>query len=151
MDQRNNHLGSSMGFDHMSYGNGPQFTNPWNSGSSGHHTPQLYPNSIGSSTGFPSLKQEPARASTASVPYSSIPASAPLNATSNYSSYGANQLLDMSQDLLNHSRSTTYDQGYSTAPSSVGSYAPTSAPYVNAYGSVAQSQPQDEGRRLSHS
>ena len=151
MDQRNNHLGSSMGFDHMSYSsNGPQFNNPWSSGSSRHHT-QLFPTSMGSNTtSYGQLKQEPTRASTASMPYSSTPASAPsMSATTNYSNYGQNNLLDMSQDLLAHR--PTYEQGYSTAPSSVSSYAPTSAPYVDAYGTVAQSQPQDEVRRLSHS
>ena len=153
MDQRNNHLGTSMGFEHMPYGSsGLSFTNPWNSGSST-HAPQLLQSSMGSNNAtFDTLaKQQNARASTASMPYSSVATSAPsLGATAGYSSYGQSQLLDMSQDLLNHSRST-YEQNYSTAPNSVNTYAPTSSPYVNAYGSVAQPQPQDEVRRLSQS
>ena len=153
MDQRNNHLGSSMGFDHMPFSSGLSFSNPWNSGSSAHHAPQLLQTSMGSSNAaFDTLsKQSNARASTASMPYSSIPASAPsLSASNGYSNYGPSQLLDMSQDLLNHSRST-YDQTYTTAPSSINSYAPTSAPYANTYGSVAQPQQQDHVRRISQS
>lgn len=146
MDQRNHHLGSTMGFDHMSYGNGPQFTNPWSAGSPAH--PQLFPTS--SNSGFDALaKQQAARSSTASLPYSSIPASAPSMGAGSYS-YGGSNLLDMSQDLLNHPRSS-FEQGYSAAPSSVNTYAPTSAPYVSNFGNVAQPQQHDEVRRLSQS
>lgn len=147
MDQRNNHhLGSSMGFDHMPYGNGPQFTNPWSSGSPAH--PQLFSSS--NNTGFDALaKQQNARSSTASMPYTSVPASAPSLPAGGYS-YGSSNLLDMSQDLLNHPRST-YESGYSAAPTSVGSYAPTSAPYVSNFGGLPQPQQQDDARRLSHS
>lgn len=144
MDQRNNHLGSTMGFDHMSYNNGPQFTNPWSAGSPAH--PQLFQNS--NNAGFDALaKQQIARSGTASMPYSSHSATAP-SIGAGYS-YASSNLLDMSQDLLNHPRST-YEQGYSAAPSSVNSYAPTSAPFVSNFNGVAQTQQQDE-RRLSHS
>jgi len=154
MDQRNHHLGG-MGYEHMSYGNGPSFTNPWSAGSTSHHTPSLFPNGMGpNNAGFDTLAKQHASPTntTTSLPYTSVPASAPsLGAGSGYSSYGSSQLLDMSQDLLNQPRTSTYEQGYSAAPSSIGTYAPTSAPYVNAYGSVAQPQQQDEMRRLSHS
>ena len=147
MDQRNHHLGSAMGFDHMSYGNGPQFTNPWSSGSPAH--PQLYPNS--NNVGFDTLaKQQAARASTASLPYSSVPATAPSVGATSFQ-YGSSNLLNMSQDLLNHPTST-YESSYSTAPtSSVSSYAPTSAPYTSTYEGLAPPHPHDEVRRLSHS
>ena len=146
IDQRNHHLGSTMGLDHMPYGNGPQFTNPWSSGSPAH--PQLFPNS--NNVGFDALaKQQAARSSSVSMPYSSIPASAPSIPAGNYQ-YGSSSLVDMSQDLLNPPRSG-YEQGYSAAPSSVSSYAPTSAPYVNSYGSVVPPQQHDDVRRLSHS
>ena len=146
VDQRNHHLGPAIGFDHMSYGNGPQFTNPWTSGSPAH--PQLFPNS--NNAGFDALvKQQVARSSATSMPYSSAPASAPSMGTGTYQ-YGSSNLLDMSQDLLNHPRST-YEQGYSAAPSSVATYAPTSAPYASTFASVAQPTQQEEARRLSHS
>ena len=146
MDQRNNHIGSTMGFDHMHYANGPQFTNPWSSASPAH--PQLYPNS--NNTGFDALvKQQAARSTTASIPYSSASATAPSLAAGTYP-YHSSNLLDMSQELLNQPRST-YEQTYSTAPTSGTTYAPTSAPYANAYGNVAQLQPHDDTRRLSHS
>ena len=146
MDQRNHHLGSTMGFDHLPYGSGPQFTNPWAAGSPAH--PQLFPSH--NNAGFDALaKQQTARASTAPMSYSSIPASAPSMGTGSYQ-YGSSNLLDMSQDLLNPPRST-YEPNYSTAPSSVNSYAPTSAPYVGTYGNVSQPQHQDEVRRLSQS
>ena len=145
MDQRNHHLGSSLAFDHMPYGHSPHFTNPWSSASPAH--PQLFPNS--NSTGFDALaKQQNARTSTASVPYSSVPASAPSMGPSTYS-YGSSSLLDMSQDLL-HQR-PTYEHGYSAAPTSVSSYASTSAPFVSNYENIASSQQSDEVRRLSHS
>lgn len=147
IDQRNHHLGSTMAFDHMPYGNGPHFTNPWSSASPAH--PQLFPNS--NNLGFDALaKQQAARSSTASLPYTSVPASAPSIGASTYQ-YGSSNLLDMSQDLLNHPRST-YDHGYSAAPSSsVPTYAPTSAPYVGNYENVASAQQHDEVRRLSQS
>lgn len=152
MDQRNHHLGG-LGYEHMSYGQGPSFTNPWNAGSTSHHAPSLFPTSMGSSTpGFDALaKQNAARASSTSMPYTSIAASAPSLGAGSFPSYGSSQLLDMSSDLINQPRTSTYEQGYSAAPSAIGTYAPTSAPYVNAYGSVSQPQQQDEVRRLSHS
>lgn len=154
MDQRNHHLGG-MGYEHMAYSSSPQFTNPWNAGSTSHQAPSLFPNPLASNNaGFDALaKQQVSRANTTtSMPYTSIPASAPsLSAGGGYSSYGSSQLLGMSEDLLNQPRTSTYEQGYSAAPTSIGTYAPTSAPYVNAYGSVAQPQQQDEVRRLSHS
>jgi len=144
MDQRNHHLGSTMGFDHMSYSNGPHFTNPWSAASPAH--PQSFSNS--NNAGFDSLaKQQGARSSTASMPYSSLPTT--TSSMGPGYSYGSSNLLDMSQDLLNHPRSI-YDQGYSAAPSSsVHTYAPTSAPYASNFGGLPLPQQQDE-RRLSH-
>ena len=145
IDQRNHHLGSGMGFDHLPYGNGPHFTNPWSSGSPAH--PQLFPNS--NNAGFDALAKQQAARSSSSMPYSSIPASAPAMSAGTHQ-YGGSSLLDMSQDLLNHPRST-YEQGHSGLPSSVTSYAPTSAPYVSSYEGVAPPHYNDEVRRLSHS
>ena len=154
MDQRNHHLGG-MNFDHMPYTPSPQFTNPWSSSQSASHAAQLFPSSMGTgNTGFDTLKQQQnARSTTSSMPYSSVPASAPsMPATNGYTPYATSNLLDMSQDLLKPEfPRSTYEQGYSAAPSSVASYAPTSAPYVSSYSTLAQPQQPDEIRRLSHS
>ena len=154
MDQRNHHLGG-MNFDHMPYTPSPQFTNPWSSSQSASHAAQLFPSSMSTgNTGFDSLKQQQnVRSTTSSMPYSSIPASAPsMPATNGYTPYATSNLLDMSQDLLKPEfPRSTYEQGYSAAPSSVASYAPTSAPYGSSYSTLAQPQQPDEIRRLSHS
>lgn len=154
LDQRNHHL-AGMNFDHMSYANSPQFSNPWGSSQSASHAPQLFSSSMGTSNiAFDALKQQQnARSTTSSMSYSSAPASAPsMPASNGYPSYATSNLLDMSQDLLKPEfPRSTYDHGYSAAPSSVNSYAPTSAPYVSSYSSLAQPQQPDEIRRLSHS
>ena len=153
LDQRNHQLGG-MNFGHMSLASSPQFTNPWSSSQSAHHTPQLYPSSIGTSNAdFDALKQQQTFRSTSPMPYSSVSTSAPsIPATNGYTPYATSNLLDMSQELLKpeYPRST-YEQGYSAAPSSGNSYAPTSAPYVSSYSNLAQPQQQDDIRRLSHS
>ena len=147
-----------MGFENMHYTSPPHFTNPWASTTPANTTSQFFPTSLGpSNVGFDALaKQQAARANNVSMPYSSIPVSAPsMGAGNNYTSapYGQPELLSLSQDLLNPPRS--YDQGYSNAPSSsVNSYAPISAPYapMSNYGpSLAHQQPQhqDNARRLS--
>lgn len=149
LDQQNNrHLGS-IGFDHLSYGNGPQFSNPWASASS---NGQLFPSSLNSNNmGFDALaKQQTARGS-CSLPYSSLPASAPSMNSSSYSTAPYTQpLMSLPQpDLLNQNRSS-YDQAYSAAPS-VNTFPPTSAPYTDSYGNVAQPQRPIDDRRLSQS
>ena len=139
--QNNRHLGG-MSFDHLPYSNGPQFTNPWSSAAPNGHLSYQPINS--NNTGFDAIAKQAQQVSTASLPYSSTPATAPL-ATSGFSGtqYGSSNLVNMSQDLLNHAQS-----GYSAAPSSVGTYAPTSVPYTSTFGSVAPPQPQDS-RRVS--
>lgn len=142
MDHQNNrHLGG-LPFEQMSYNSGPQFTNPWSSTASNGH---LSYQPVGASTmGFDALAKQAQRPSnTTSLPYSSIPASAPLSNTgySSGTAYGNPDLVNMSQDLLNHAHSS-----YSTAPSSVTSYAPTSIPYPSTFGSMSQSQ---DPRRMS--
>ena len=140
--QNNRHLGG-IPFDHMHYSNGPQFTNPWSSAASNGHL--SYQPMSSNNMGFDAIAKQAQRPSTTSLSYSSVPASAPL-ATNGYSSaapYGNSDLVNMSQDLLNNAHSS-----YSTAPSSVGTYAPTSVPYNTAFGSVAPAQSQ-ESRRLS--
>ena len=145
MDHQNNrHLGGGIGFEHMHYSSAPHFTNPWTPGAS---SGQLYPSPINSHTmGFDTIAKQAQRSSTTSLPYSSVPATAPLAAGNGFSNqYNSSDLVNMSQDLLNNNQ-----QGYSGAPSSVGSYAPTSMPFSTAFGSVAPSTA-PEPRRLSQS
>lgn len=154
LDQRSHHLGG-INFDHLPYANSPQFSNPWASTQSASHAPQLFPTSMGSSSaGYDALKQQSnVRSTTSSVPYSSTPASAPsMSAANGYPPFASSSLLDMSQDLLKPEfPRSTYEQGYSGPPSSINSYAPTSAPYVGSYSTLAQPSQSDEIRRLSQS
>ena len=147
-----------MHFDHLPYSHQPQFTNPWSSATSNNSTSQLFPSLGSSGLGF-DLKSQAARATTMSMPYSSIPAStSSLGAGSGYSAlpYGQSDLLNSSHDLLNSQRSN-YEQPYSTTQtsSSVGTYPSTSTPYgtLGSYGqSLAQQQQgqqNPEARRLS--
>ena len=155
MDTQQRHPLSSMGYDHIPYSGSAQFNNPWSSATSGHTSTQAFP-----PTNFyeplPKLQQT-SRPNTMSIPFSSMPATAPPIGTGNYPSLPyQSDLMNSSQDLMNTSRST-YGQSYSTAPSQPStSYAPQSASYapINPYGqSLAQqqSQQQEHIRRLSHS
>lgn len=139
LDHNNNrHLGS-MGFDHMSYGNGPQFTNPFASGGGHLFGPGLGPNHVP----FDSL---PKRAPSASLSYPSAAASSPsLNSPYQGSSFPGTDMMGMSHDGLSHSRSP-----YEQPATSLSSYIPTSAPYVPSFPSIGQTS-QEESRRLSHS
>lgn len=153
MDQQHRQLGA-VGFDHMPYsGPGPQFSNPW-VGTSSSNSAHLFSTPLGStSSGFEAVaKQQAARANNVSMPYTSISTSAPsISISGGYSqsAYGQQELLNLSQDLLNPPRST-YDQGYpSTSTSSVTTYTPLLAPYLGAYNSLSQQQQQNHNRRLS--
>ena len=140
LDHNNNrHLGS-MGFDHLPYGNGPQFTNPFASGGS-----HLYGGGMSSNNvGFDAIAKQSSRPSLGGLPYASGPTHAPpTNAPYQGNSFSQGDLVGMSQDLLHHNRPS-----YEPPTSSVASFAPTSAPYASSYAAVA---PQDESRRLSHS
>ena len=153
--QQRHHL--SMGFDHMPYSAGPpSFSNPWTSSAVAHSSSHLFPTSMATSgLSYDSLAKPQSSRTTMSMPYSSLPASAPPIGTGNFPSlpYNQSELLSSSQDLLNSSRST-YEQGYSSAPSQAtssdashpGTYAP-----VGSYGQslVQQHQAQGNSRRLS--
>lgn len=156
VENQQRHMGGSIGFDGMHYTSPPHFTNPWASTTPTNATSQLFQTSLGPSNGFDALaKQQAARANNVSMPYASIPVSAPSMGPGNSytsASYGQPELLGLSQDLLSAPR--PYDQGYSNAPSSsVNSFAPVSAPYapMSNYGPslTQQQQHQDNNRRLS--
>ena len=148
LDNSNNrHLGS-IGFDHLPYGHSPQFTNPWAQNG------QLFGGSMSSSNvGFDAIakQQQNSRTSTASLPFSSVSATAPsMNGNYQSSSYPQTDLVSMSQEFVNNNRHA-YDTNYSAAPSSVSSFAPTSSPYGSSYAPVAHTPQHEEQRRSSQS
>ncbi|KAI9698144.1 MAG: hypothetical protein M1836_004146 [Candelina mexicana] len=159
VENQQRHLGS-MAFDHLPYTGGPQFTNPWDTTASSASSTHLFPPGLN-----PITRQHTASETNASMPYSSMPVSAPSIAAGNnlpLLPYGQDDSLRASQELLHTSRSYGNDQTYSTAPSA--SYAPTSAPYstvgyTQSRGSFAvtpssqaqtSQQPNPNERRLSH-
>ncbi|KAL8759135.1 MAG: hypothetical protein Q9184_003716 [Pyrenodesmia sp. 2 TL-2023] len=154
LDPQQRQLGA-IGFDHMSYApSQPQFTNPWASTTSASTSTHLYPAPLANNNiGFDALvKQQVARNSAASMPYTSASISAPAMPSSNgYSSSSYEQqqhMLGMSQNLMSHS-SAGYEQGYTgTSSPAVSSYAPTSTHYANSYGSMSQ-HGSDSDRRQS--
>ena len=149
-----------MAYDPMPYTATPQFTNPWVSTPSTHGSSQLFPSLLQSNLGYDGLhKSNIARPGSMSIPYSSVPASAPPMGANSYASlpYSQSELLSSSQDLMNNSRSA-YDQAYSGAHSqTLNSYAPTPASYapISSYGQSLQQQQQQQQqentRRLSQS
>ncbi|KAL8834055.1 MAG: hypothetical protein Q9170_003947 [Blastenia crenularia] len=144
MDPQQRQLGA-IGFDHMSYPPPqPQFSNPWASTTSTSSSSHLYPTQLASNNiGFDAIaKQQAARSNGVSMSYTSAPVSAPsLTANNAYPSAPYDQqqqILGISQDLLNHSRAS-YEQGYTgTSSPAVASYAPSAASYVGSYGSMSQ-------------
>ncbi|KAG4426584.1 hypothetical protein IFR04_000015 [Cadophora malorum] len=158
-----------MNFDHMSYPNPPQFTNPWTATSSPSQNHSLYASShsnlhpnLGLDIKHEQQPQAPRMNSTASMgSYASVPISAasagsPLLADV----YGSQDLLTMPQDLLSPSRSVSTGYGdnhhpYSSAPSPAhNAYAPTPTPYETMGYAPAPVRStyaiqQDNSRRLS--
>ncbi|KAE8163815.1 hypothetical protein BDV40DRAFT_132678 [Aspergillus tamarii] len=145
-----------MGFDNvyqhnMPHHNTPQFTDPWTAAhTTSHSTPPVYATSMASNPILNHPKQEEvSRPSPLSMPYSSIPVSAPSMVTSStYSttpatSYPAPEVMGLHHDLPR----TSFEQApaYTTA-SSMSSFAPPSyAPL-----SYAPSLHHPDSRRISH-
>ena len=132
-----------------------QFSDPWVSTTSAASMSHLYPTALGSnnSIGFDALaKQQSARASTASMPYNSIAASAPSIAASgayHTGPYAQSGAMNLSHDLVNPPRQT-YNQAYSAAPNpSINSYGSASNMFLSPFGNLAQQSQQDPNRRLS--
>lgn len=143
-----------MGFDHayqnMHHSHPPHFTDPW-AHTSSHSNPPAYatPSMGNNQMGLGVAKQdEVARPTTISLPYSSIPVSAPsLVANSTYSTapYANSDMLNMQHDLP---RST-----FETAPSypaaaPINGFTPANYPSMNYAQSLHSQQP--EARRISH-
>lgn len=142
-----------MGFDsvyqhNLPHHNPPQFTDPWaEAHTSSHSNPPMYATSLGANQlPLNPVKQDDVnRPSPISMPYSSIPVSAPSLVTgSNYSttSYPAPEVMGMQQGLPR----TSFEQtpAYTTA-SPIGNFAPASYPM-----SYAPSLQQQDSRRISH-
>ncbi|KAF2146766.1 uncharacterized protein K452DRAFT_241841 [Aplosporella prunicola CBS 121167] len=137
VDNRQQPQVSGLGFDStMRFA--PHFTNPWASAPA--PAPQLYATTLGSNTTalVSTAHQQPARPTAVSMPYATIPVSAPT-------SLGA--------DLLGSSR--PYGTAYATSASpTTPSYAPTSAPqYSMDYSNRTPSYPYQQdmaARRSSH-
>ena len=152
-NQQRHHLGGSMGFDHMPYSGPPTFTNPWSSAHSNHNS-HLFPSLSTTNLNYDGLsKANSARPNTLSMPYSSLPVSAPSVGSNTYTNipYSQSELLNSSQDLMNTSR-PSYDQTYSTPHSQpLTSYAPTQQSYapIGSYGQSLTQQQQDSARRNS--
>ncbi|KAH0548018.1 hypothetical protein GP486_008240, partial [Trichoglossum hirsutum] len=137
----------------------PQFSNPWSGAASSSISGQIFPGP--SIVDFNSIaKQQAARANSVSTAYTTIPATAPsLGLGRNLpSSYGPQDLLSMSQDILRGGRlagGPYVGEHFSAATSpAANAYAPTSVPsYDNmGYGAVQsrssysmqQQQPQQQ-------
>lgn len=145
MENQNRPYGG-MSFDNVYHHTPPQFTDPWAAHTSSHSTPPVYATSMGNgaSMGLAQVKQEEVNRSGMSMPYPSIPVSAPsMVAGSTYAtaSYGP-EVMGMQHEVPR----TTFDQApsYTTAPP-MSNFAPSSYAYAPIHPS-----PQD-GRRISHS
>ena len=152
LEARSRHHLGGLPFDHMPYSNSGSQFNPWAGSTSS--SSQLYPSTSmpPSGQGYEALSKDSSTRETPSLPYSTIPVSgASIASSSNaYSSgiYSQPEILGTSQDILGAQRSS-YDNGYpATSVSSVGTYAPTSAPYSTAYNALPTQT--DNTRRLSH-
>ena len=157
VDTQQRHLGS-LAFDHMPYPGPPQFTNPWVTTTSANATSHLFPTSMAQNNlGFDALaKQQASRVNSVSMPYASIPVSAPsIGAGTSFSSaaYGQPGLLSLPQELLTP-RPYGNDNSYASAPSpNPNVYAPSSTQYQPVSYTQSfqqqQQQAQDNARRLS--
>ena len=161
-----------MNFDHMPYSTSPQFTNPWTSSSAPAQSHSIYAsshNNINPNLGLDSVAKQQSQRMNSNVSSMGSYASVPITAASAGSSlladvYGSQDLLTIHQDLLSPNRSMSSNAygneaaaTYTSAPSPVHSYAPTSTPYDSMGYAPApvrstyaiQQQAQDNSRRLS--
>lgn len=147
MENQNRPYGG-MSFDSVYHHNPPQFTDPWAAHTTSHSTPPVYATSMGNSTLPINPKEEVGRTAAMSMPYPSMPVSAPsLVPGSNYTTTGYGpEVMGMQHEVPR----TGFEQPptYSTAPP-MSSFAPATYAPVS-YTPIHPSQPQD-ARRISHS
>ncbi len=149
VDNHQRHLGA-MTFDHLPYTGGPQFTNPWDTTAPSSSSAHLFSSGLN-----PLARQQSTSGTNNSMPYSSLPVSAP-SIGAGLLPYGHDDTLRAPQEMLHTSRSYGADPNYSTAPSS--SYAPTSAPYPavgytqgrGSFTVAPSSQPQTSQQQISN-
>jgi len=166
--QQQRQFGGGMPFDHISYSTSPHFTNPWgpSSGPPPSHSLYVPPTSLNPNLGLDTLaKQQASRINdnTVSVPpYSGVTVSAGSSHLGG--AYGQDEMLTLSQDLLNPQRMQSATNGYgnevsyTSAPSSTQSIYARSTPYdnmgyapapVRSTYTLQPHQPSDRSRRLS--
>ncbi|KAF2489642.1 hypothetical protein BU16DRAFT_566748 [Lophium mytilinum] len=125
LDDRQQSQLNTMGYDHLRYP-APHFSNPWRSGPAAPSS-QMYPAS--GLEKFEGVSQQHVQRPTSLLlPFHNLPVTAPpLGSGISLSdgTFGSQNLLHASQDLLNPAR--TYS-GNSSASPNAASYAPTSAP-----------------------
>ncbi len=65
-------------------------------------------------------------------------------------SYGQPGAMNLAQDLMNHSRPTTYNQSYSAAPTtSANTYSSASNMFLSPFGNIPLQSQHEMNRRLS--
>ena len=135
--QQQRQFGGGMPFDHMPYSH-PHFTNPWVPSSGAPSSHQLYTSSNGlnPSLGLDTLaKQQVSRMNNnvSMPPYASVPMTTASAGSSLFGgTYGQEDLLTMSQDLLNPSRMQNASSGYGTDISYTSAPPPPQATYTSA-------------------
>ncbi|KAL1969134.1 hypothetical protein VTN77DRAFT_388 [Rasamsonia byssochlamydoides] len=149
-----------MGFDHVYQSNmhhhnhSTQFNDPWTHTSS-HSNPPVYSTTSMASNQLalnPVKHEDVTRPTAISLPYSSIPVSAPSLVTgSNYSTagYGGSEMLNMQHEMP---RSTFEQQpapSYTTA-APITTFTPANYPSLNYAQSLHPPQPHQDRSRLSH-
>ncbi|KUL87580.1 hypothetical protein ZTR_04633 [Talaromyces verruculosus] len=148
IENQNRQYGGMGGFDHvyqsnMHHSQTPQFTDPWAAHTSSHSTPPVYPTA---SMGMSPVKHDDVTRPTAiSMPYSSIPVSAPsLVAGNTYPSagYAGSEMLNMHHDIPR----STFDAAPSyPAAAPINSFTPANYTPM-AYSGLATQQ---DARRMS--
>ncbi|KAI9726244.1 MAG: hypothetical protein M1834_009073 [Cirrosporium novae-zelandiae] len=141
-----------LSYDPMSYHTRPHFNDPWTPSNPGNTASQMYQPSLNSNL---NLQSSGAKPSTVSMPYSTIPVTAPSISTgANYpnSIYTGSEMLNMSQDLLSPSRASYgTDHSYSSTSPSPSSYVPTQSPFASvAYSQTLQQQQAQQQQQQHH-
>jgi hypothetical protein len=155
IENQNRQYGGMGGFDHVYQNNmhhtqSPQFTDPWaaHAHTSSHATPSVYPTSMGTSqlSMSPVKHEDVTRPTAISMPYSSIPVSAPsLVAGTSYASagYGGSEMLAMHHDIPR----STFDAAPSyTAAAPINSFTPAN---YTSMGYASGLPTQQDARRMS--
>jgi hypothetical protein len=133
-NQQRHHLGS-LNFEHIPFSGSPQFNNPWAASAA------PYSNTMGAFDNV--TKQNASRPTSMTMPFTSLPATAPSIGTSSYTSVPLNHT-----DMLHTTSQPSYEQSYSTSPAQPNSYAPSSSSFQPlSYGQSLAQQQQEQSQR----